>query len=301
MAGENGKKSLLTERDVDLLVTLYKYRYLTSSQVQRLHFPSQQTANRRIRTLEDSFYVGAAYVPGLDERLVCLKRKGADVVAERLRVIPEKLGWKKKLEMPKDPYFVRHFVAANDFRIHLTSLISARQDVSLLGFIPEYEGVRTPKGMVKKYLRDVVSDIRSPHEKITHTPDGVFTLKKKGKAALFFLEIDRGTEVISDPMKGFLKTIRFYLNYLAEGAFERYREDFSVAEPFGVFRVLVLTTGLERLENIREVGGELPFEPQAAKRFVWLTTKDVAARGDLLSDIWVSLDPQDERTYAIAS
>jgi hypothetical protein len=296
-----GKKSLLTERDIDVLVSLYKYRYLTSSQIQRLHFPSQQTANRRVRALEDDNYVGAAYVPGIDERLVMLRRKGADVVAERLRVVVEKLGWKKKQEMPKDPYFVRHFVAVNDFRITLTALCEERDDVELLGFIPEYEGTRTPKGIVKKYIRDVVSDIQRLDEKVTHTPDGVFVLRKADKAALFFLEVDRGTEVIGDPMRGFGKTIRFYLNYLVSGGFERYQDDFRVPEPFRVFRVLAVTSSPRRLENIRQVAGELAFEPAHAKRFVWLTTEDVAANGNLLERVWVSFDPKDEQTYAIVT
>ncbi len=299
MGSNTPKKSLVTERDVDLLLSLYKYRYLTSSQVRRLHFPSQQTANRRIRALEDALYVGAAFVPGLEERLVCLKRKGADVVAERLRVVPEKLGWKKKLELPKDPYFVRHFAAVNDFRIALSAACEARDDLSLLGFIPEYEGARTPKGIVRKYLRDVVSDIRSPHDKITHTPDGVFALRKNGKTALFFLEVDRGTETIADGENGFMKTIRFYLNYLAEGGFERYGADFSITEPFRVFRVLVVTTSLRRLENMRTAGGALAFEPDAAKRLIWVTAEAAVACGNLLSSVWTSLDPRDDRSYAI--
>jgi hypothetical protein len=299
MGSHTPKKSLVTERDVDLLLSLYKYRYLTSSQVRRLHFPSQQTANRRIRALEVALYVGAAFVPGLEERLLCLRRKGADVVAERLRVVPEKLGWKKNLGMPKDPYFVRHFAAVNDFRIALTTACEARDDLLLLGFIPESEGVRTPKGMVRKYLRDVVSDVRSPNDTITHTPDGVFALQKNGKSALFFLEIDRGTETITDGEKGFLKTIRFYLHYLLRGGFERYGADFSVTDPFRVFRVLVVTTSLRRLENIRAAGGALVFEPEKAKRLIWVTAEAAVACGNVLSNVWASLDPRDDRSYAI--
>jgi hypothetical protein len=109
----------LTKRDTDFLESIYSYRYLSMSQVQRLHFPSEQTTNRRVRLLADTGYIEDFHVPGIRERLVALKRKGADIVAERLRVAPEKLGWKKRARTPKDAYFMQHFLSVNDFRITL--------------------------------------------------------------------------------------------------------------------------------------------------------------------------------------
>ena len=64
-------------------------------------------------------------------------------------------------------------------------------------------------------------------ESYSHTPDGVFALKKGDNAALFFVEIDRGTEIVSDPEKGVLKSIVFYLNYWVSGKFARYAKDFD--------------------------------------------------------------------------
>ena len=95
-------------------------------------------------------------------------------------------------------------MAINDFRITLVQAC-ANSPLKLLGFIPEYIGEKTKEGFVKKYIRDKVSEY-------SHTPDAVFALEKDGKPALFFLEIDRGIEIVSDPEKGFLKCVVFYLN-----------------------------------------------------------------------------------------
>jgi hypothetical protein len=290
---------MLTERDHELLVSVYKYRYLSTSQVQELHFPSAQTATRRLRMLTAAGYLSTFHALGVEERLVTLSEQGARAVAEFLLVPFDELGWSLHRQEPKDYLFLKHFLAASDFRIALTKACVVHRDLQLLGFIPEHLSEKPPKGGVQKYIRDVVSDITPPRAKIVHTPDGVFALARAGKAALFFLEIDRGTEVLSDGERGFLKTIRFYLNYLLAGGFQRYQQDFDVAEPFKAFRVLVLTSSAKRLQNMRTLCGQLAFEPAHAKRFLWLATQDAPDTATPLERSWVSLDPEDDLSYTI--
>ena len=98
--------------------------------------------------------------------------------------------------------------------------------ISLLGYIPEYYSESTGKSGAVKYIRDFICDVRDPARLIHHTPDAVFALEKDGNPALFFLEIDRGTEVVNDPEKGFLKSFHFYLNYFVDGKYQKYSEDF---------------------------------------------------------------------------
>lgn len=47
----NTDRAYLTERDTEVMLDIYKYRYLSVSQIKRLHFPSLQTAYRRLRSL----------------------------------------------------------------------------------------------------------------------------------------------------------------------------------------------------------------------------------------------------------
>ena len=291
----------LTERDVEAVVSVYKYRYLATSQIQRLHFPqSTQMAYRRLRVLAGNGYLESFTTPGIDERVFHLDKNGAELVAERLHTTPDHLNWTQPSRTPKDYYFLRHFLQLNDFRIVLTQAYETSDGIELLGFIPEYVGQKTDGGGVRKYIRDVVSDIQDISQKINHTPDGVFALQKEGTPALFFVEIDRGTEVLTNEDKGFLKTIRFYLNYLIdeEQRYQRYREDFN-SEPFQAFRVLFVTTAEKRVENMRQSVSKLGFHRLQAKRFIWLATFDQITSETVFEAIWRSADVEDERRYGI--
>ena len=290
---------VLTDRDSELLVSLFKYRYLSTSQVQRLHFPSLQTAARRLRLLAAAGYVSMFRSPAIPDRIAMLTRSGAEAVADRLRVTLLELGWDGRRQQPKDYLFLAHFLAASDFRITLTLACGEAPDLQLLGFLPEHLVEQTPKGGVRKYVRDVIADIHDARQKLLHAPDAVFALFRRGVPALFFLEIDRGTETIGNPERGVLKTVRFYLNYLLGSGYQRYREDFSVSDQFKGFRALLVVSSRERLANIRTICGRIQFDPARAKRFIWLATHDVLLSADVLTCPWVSLDPDDEQQYAI--
>ena len=153
---------------------------------------------------------------------------------------------------------------------------------------------------MKKYIRDVVSDIVDPRDKITHTPDGVFALASKGKPALFFLEIDRGTTALRDDVHGVAKMLKFYFRLMVDGQYQRYRDDFRTDRPFDLFRVLVVTTTQARLTNMRKLSTAITIQPATAKRFVWLSTHDVVTPGAVLGSIWTSFDEGDPTTYGIA-
>lgn len=289
-------EAFITERDVQVVLDVYKYRYLTVEQVLRLHFPSRQTANRRLRVLLEEGYLEAYRVPAVEDRILHIAPKGAEIVASALRMPVHELPGARVSHAAKDYYFLRHFLELNDFRITLHQALSAQSEVTLLGFIPEHYGERTTHGGWVRYVKDVVCDIRFPSERIAYTPDGVFALERGGKAALFFVEIDRGTETLSDPEKGFLKALRFYYNYLLEGGYQRYVADFG-CEPVKSFRVLYVTTSPTRVANMRAAASQLDI---AEKRFIWLTSAEQVRRETVLQPIWQSAEAKDTNLYRIA-
>jgi hypothetical protein len=284
---------ILTGRDVALLLDVYKYRYLSVSQVEKLHFPSKRTAYRRLQALTTLKYLKAFTAPSIPERIYYLDKPGAEIVAAEMQVSFDDLTWHRSQRAPKDYYFLRHFLAINDFRLCLT-LACQDSPLTLLGFIPEYVGEKTQQGYVKKYLRDRVCDINDAKRHLSHTPDGAFALEKEGKAALFFVEIDRGGEVISNPEKGFLKCIAFYLSYWTEKGYQRYQKDFGGRE-FQSFRALIITDSEKRLQNMREAVSR--YTQTNVKRFLWGAT-NVTKEG-IFSPIWQSLDVEDETRYQI--
>jgi hypothetical protein len=287
----------LTERDVALLLTVYKYRYLSFSQLCHLHFPSTHTAYRRLQALKKEGYLKTFTTPNVTERIFHLDKAGAEIVAGAFHVEVEDLQWYRYSRAPKDYYFLRHFLAINDFRITITQ---ACQDnpIQLLGFIPEHVGEKTIHGNVKKYLRAHVCDIANQHVQYSHTPDAAFTLGKEGSAALFFLEIDRGIEVVSDREKGLLKAVVFYLNYWVNGGYKRYESDFG-GTSLQTFRSLFVVPSHARLQHLREAVTKLPFHPAHVKRFLWGTTADQVAAETVFEPIWFSLDATDETLYRI--
>jgi len=124
-------------------------------------------------------------------------------------------------------------------------------------------------------------------------------LERAGQSALFFLELDRGTEVLSSSAHGVGKIVRFYLRYLTTGGYQRYRADFGSAAYFRGFRALIVTTSPQRLENIRQRCGRIAFDPPAAKRFIWLASEELRRDGDPLTYPWRSLDPTDGSLYRL--
>ena len=299
----SARRPILTERDLEVIFDLYEYRYLTGSQIAQLRFPSQQTANRRIRSLIRDRHIQPFWSPGIDERIFALDRRGAEIVKAHL----EGLGIegdlrlrKKGFHTPKDYYFLRHFLEVNQFRIDLVQGCELSPETSLLGYVPEYHGRKSKKGGLVKLIRDNVSDIRDGEGDVSHTPDSVFALSRNGKPALFFLEIDRGTETISSEERGVLKCFRFYINYLVSRSYRKYEKNFRCGELKG-FRVLFVTTTQERVRNIREAASALvlPARYEKARRFIWLAPREVVNARSLLTPIWVSLDPSDAGTYGI--
>ena len=289
----------LMERDVQVILDVYKYRYLSVSQITSLHFPSIQTARRRLRVMTANGYLEGFTAPGMPESVHYVTRKGVDVVASYLDVSAANLKWVKSTRSPKDHYFLQHFLKTNDFRITLTKACkTSNSGIDLLGYIPEYYSERTDKGGAVRYIRDFICDVRDPARLIHHTPDAVFALEKDGKAALFFLEIDRGTEVLNDPEKGFLKCLQFYLGYWVDGKYQKYSEDFRCG-PFKSFRTLFITTSQERLDNMRRAAKEAYVDPPMVKKFIWITIDDLLAGDSVFQPIWQSADIADCSYYKI--
>lgn len=286
----------LTARDVELLIQTYKFRYLSTSQVTELLFPSRTTALRRLQFLSTNGYLQKFNIPGIADSIFALDADGVEVVADAVKVEVSALGWSRKTSLPKDPWFMRHFLEVGWFRIGLTKELLGHPDVQLLGFIPEYIGEKRKKGGVDKYLREVISDIRSPSSKLSHTPDGVFAVRRKSREIAFFLEIDRGTEVISNESRGVLKALTFYLNLLEGEGFQKYAPKFGLTCFSGAV-VLFLTTSAKRIDNIRQVLKGLNPPYDGGKRLLWFASLNVVKNREITKKVFVCANSEDSELY----
>jgi hypothetical protein len=278
----------LTTRDIAIIMDVYKYRYLSTSQLKRLHFPSEKTTWRRLQILTELGFIKPFSVPNIPEYVYYLNKKGAEIVSIELDVEIEELDWHRHTRQPKDYYFLRHFLSINDFQMLLNNACQ-KSNMTLVRFIPEYIGTQTKDGHVKKLIRDQVNGL-------SHTPDAVFSLKKDDKPALFFLEIDRGNEVVSDPERGLLKAVVFYLNYWTSENWKQYRG--FLGGDFKTFRTLIITTSKQRVQHLREATTLYPFDSHA-KRFLWATVDSQVTEDWFFEPIWQSLETTDTNLYKI--
>ena len=109
---------------------------------------------------------------------------------------------------------------------------------------------------------------------------------ESGKRALFFLEMDMGTErivtqITRDKRISLFHKLSQYDRYLES---LRYRHTYSTFGDFRFFTLLFITIGEERIENIRRQMRTLPSELSDYYR---LTTYQ-REMGDFFSPIWKS-------------
>ena len=282
----------MEQRDLDVVLSIYKYRYLKTSQIQQLFFASLQTTRRSLRRLRTRELIKSFKVSDITEEIHCLRTQGAKLVALQFRTTIDNLKWSKHTHTPKDYYYTKHFLQTNQFRIDITKACD-KSDINLAGFIPEYYGEKHPSGRILKRITDFTFDIADPRDKISHTPDAVFALSRENQAGLFFLEIDRGTQrPLNNPSKGFLKMIRFYLGYAKDRKFKTYRAEFNCGE-LTYFKLLIVTTNQKRLENMRQASSSYFDTYLNVLKWFWVTTLDQVNENTMWNLIWQSLDASD--------
>jgi hypothetical protein len=182
------KKNIrLGQRDLRILKAVGDYQVLTTSQIQRLHFPSLSRARKRLRQLTDcgllrqyrrAVVVGTGSSDALyfstPKAIRTLERTGSISKPHNFRV----LGMRSEL-------FLDHTLARNDFRIGLELDCQSQRDIELRNWKQDRSVARS--------VSLVHGDKRPTMERLTIVPDGQFDLIRHGEIHRFYVEIDRGT------------------------------------------------------------------------------------------------------------
>src|SRR5437762_6187800 len=119
-----------TNREKDMLLDVYSYRYLSLSQIERLHFPSKRTAQRRLQTLHTLGYLKSFSTPNLYERIFYLDKKGAEVIAYEWKTDIASLNWHRHSQ-PKDYYFLETIVSLPGFGMAPVGRLSYSSDPNM--------------------------------------------------------------------------------------------------------------------------------------------------------------------------
>ena len=192
---------------------------------------------------------------------------------------------------------LRHMLQINEVRIAFALACGKCDGINLVEFIPEYRGVRRDDGRPGRAVEDSVAVRNGSEHQGTLIPDAVVCLEqaKTGNRALFFLEVDLGSEKLVSMEPGrysLLKKMLLYNEYLKTKGFKRYNEMFDYE--FKGFRVLTLMDNAKRIQVLRR-----ELTKRGIQKFVWFAKIQEISRQTLFDPMWLRADPTDVNAYSI--
>ena len=233
----------LTSRDLDILVSIYRFRFLTRQLIEWVFFSSGEAdfegrssaSGRRLQALHEAGYVERLVLPmlpgaGRAPLVYALSSRGADAVAGHLDIDRENVDW-----LP------RHNRATAFFMEH--TLAIGRLWASLAAAAPGSGiTIETWMGEAELRRRDIQVFDNDANRKLPLRPDGYCELLyPDDTVGAYFVEMDMGTETNARVAR----KMRAYDSYRRRG----FEEDFD----YQTFNVLVVTNARRRMENLMRV------------------------------------------------
>lgn len=259
----------ITQRDLEIVRQVYRYRFLTSDQIAALLGGSKQGVSRRLNLL---FHSGWLDRPRsqllLPERVdarcnhsmvYALGMLGAKFLSTELDMPLTSINWTAKNKELKSGIFMEHTLLVAEFMIMVQL---ACKKVDGVEFIDQEEIINKraePICNCDQHLGFRVDATLKKNQRkpflLTVVPDGAFGLRFHGKEqgkkeVYFFLEADRATMPIrrvSLLRSSFYKKMLGYYHAWKTGAY-------SKTFHFKHARVLTITTSRQRIDNMIEVG-----------------------------------------------
>ena len=180
---------VLTDRDREIVRTVYRFRFLTSSQLVEMFFPSKSKADRRLRELFDHGYLDRIDRPttgGKAELIYALWKEGAKLLCAEQGIAKGDLNWKPSRNNIR-PERQQHELDIVSFHLAMDRSVRETPGVSWM-FWKDRQEIVSQKSWE---LSNVGS---SKGGKLKLIPDAFFGLQTPKGKTVFFLEVDRGTE-----------------------------------------------------------------------------------------------------------
>lgn len=258
----------LTKRGTEILWDMFRLRYMTSTQVQKLHFKGvggrigpKKAAERELRFLTEADYVRRIILPsyigqGRQPYVYALAPRGAQVVAALFDVSLTEIDVRPK-DLEGNYPFLSHLLATNNFYVALTQACELT-GVKLVAWLDELE--------LRRQRQQQYINVPLPGGEVMKAaliPDGLFVIEQiidgEPLTSLCFVEVDQKTVTLAPAeytTRSWAKKVAVYRAYFASDA---YRNEFGKR----VARVLAITLGRQRLNNMLAatlgVGGNYQF------------------------------------------
>jgi hypothetical protein len=281
---ENTPPVRLTERDLAIIDAVYTYRALTTNQIQQLLFPVVTGGSVRGRLVHCQHRLKLLYHNGYltrDERptklsegrqalIYFLDKLGAQAIAAYRHVALEELDWRPRDNTAGASHlFLDHLLHTNDVRIAL-QLAAATDGWDIVRWLDD-------RTLRRREMKEYVA-LPETGEHVAIVPDGFFSLARERDIYHHFIEADLATVVGLSSKSGrrdWARKVRAYLAYFQSGQYaKRYKAQ--------SFRVLTVTTGAGRLENLLRIT-----EEAGGKSIFWFTTYEaLSAQPFVAAPIW---------------
>jgi hypothetical protein len=254
----------LTQRDRQVIHTIYEHRFLRRDQIQALLFPSRNTANRRLQHLYQHGFLKRLLPPvrlgeGRPQAIYALDERGADLIAAKDGVAREQVRWRKK-DNRASYLFLDHTLHINEFRIAIT--LAAKEG-----------RYRVPRWLDERDIKSLGERVPVPGKQRRYlpvTPDAFFEVDLGDRRAGFFLEMDMGTMA----NKRFANKVRAYIIHKTKGY---YQTKFGTPS----LRVLTVTTSRRRLKNLKRAT-----ERAGGRTMFWFATFEALSAKQIAGSVW---------------
>ena len=287
---EEARRGQITDRDLDILAALLRYRFCSTAQLIRLVGGNEDVTHRRLRCLWEWQFVNRWAFPGIrthsEFHYYLDNRAALDLLVERRSLeINEPMLEELRNNREKDYAgavmrgqhmqlgFLQHSLMVS--RLHFCLELSANksggkvtlerweQGAQLAGRKVEVPKVKSSRNGNEYFWEEAGSTERLPVE-----PDALFTLKFADRSpepqlAHFFYEADRGTMTTTD----MLKKLRAYHHFIKKQ--QRHKESFRIHP---VRAVLIETTSEARATRLMQLTNHtLVCGTQKRSGLFWLT------------------------------
>ena len=270
----------VSKNDRALLSSIGEYQAVSIRQLAAISNRSNQVIRRRLRFLKDQDLIIKKPLcygrkQGRPEEIILLSQQGLKLSVANDALLPAPI----KSEDIKF-HTIDHELLLNWFRIHLIQMERVIPSLSI-----KYIPTKAPSAKGQTPFRMHLPAEKTHERKKAVIPDGIFTVLniQIGKALLFFLEVDMGSETLICSKK---KTNNIHHKILCYQELYRSGHYKSLEEIFGStfkgFRLLFLTDSEARTAALCRFA-------QATQNsdFIWLTDRYRMFDHGLAANIWV--------------
>jgi len=269
---ENPTLGVITERDLDIIEAVLRYRFSPTSQLVRLVGGNEDVTLRRLRRLWEKGLINRWAFPGIrthsEFHYYLDSREPVDLLIAHGRVTEPHPSMLEEIRNTRERDYAAAAVRGQHMqlgflqhslmisRMHFMLEMACRQSVSAATLHTWSQGgplagnkVQVPKIKSSRRGNDYLWEESDETERLPVEPDALFTLRfanghEDSRQAHFFYEADRGTMNTTD----MLKKLRAYYHFIKKQ--QRHREAFGIHP---VRAVLVETTNETRARRLMEL------------------------------------------------